>query len=38
MSLIDQLKIFMPRIKQQGALMDGFRIVKILSDTQSKNA
>lgn len=30
--------MIMPRIKQQAALMDGFRIVKILSDSQSKHA
>jgi hypothetical protein len=27
----------MPRIKKQGALMDGFRIVKIISDNHDKN-
>ncbi len=37
LAVIDQLKMIMPRIKQQVALMDGFRIVKILSDSQSKN-
>lgn len=32
--MIDQIKSIMPRIKQQAALMDGFRVVKILSDSQ----
>lgn len=35
--LIDQLKMILPRIKQQPALIDGFRIVKILSETQGKS-
>ena len=30
--IIEQLKGFMPRIKQQTALMDGFSIVKIFSE------
>lgn len=38
LAIIQQLKGIMPRIRQQNALMDGFRIVKILSDSQSKNA
>lgn len=35
LSLIEQLKMIMPRVKQQSALMDGFRIVKILSEGRS---
>lgn len=34
--IVEQLKEIMPRIKEQIAIMDGFRIVKILSDSSSK--
>lgn len=35
--MIEQLKSVMPRIKEQSALMDGFRIAKIFSESEQDN-
>ena len=36
MNIIEQLKSIMPRIQQQSALMDGFRITKIYSEYEQE--
>lgn len=37
LTILEQLKMYMPRIKQQTALMDGFRISKIFYENVKTN-